>query len=229
MELRAAGEQGGEKAMPTLRPGSAAGCTSRWRPPSAPSGCGEGQGGEGDEGHAHAEPEGDPGQTKVQKSGEGEPGHHVGGEGADRDPEEELLRVHLDELADQRHDEERGDPAGAEHEPRVEGGVAHQHLEVDRQQDDAAEEVEEDEEHDHVAGREGAVPNSRRSTIGCASKFVDHEQGERKDGDGGEDQDQVRVEPVLRLALVQDELQRAQADGEEDRPGSRSSSSGAVM
>ena len=72
-------------------------------------------------------------------------------------------------LADQRHRDERGDSAGRKDEPRERRRVPEKQLGVKGEEDDAAEQVEEGDEHDDVSGGERDVLNARRSTTGCSA------------------------------------------------------------
>ena len=120
----------------------------------------ERQGGERDEGHAHAESQCDAGPDKgPEVRREIEPRHHVRAERADGHADNEKpLRVHLpDELPHERHGDHGGEASRTEHEPCIERCVAHHHLEKYRKQYDAAEEVQKNEEHHRAAGGERPV------------------------------------------------------------------------
>ena len=60
---------------------------------------------------------------------------------------------------------------------------------------------------------------TRRSTIGCLSRSaLQHERDQRDHGDDGEEQDRLRLEPVVALALLEHVLQRRQARREQPEP-----------
>ncbi len=136
------------------------------------------------------------------------------GEEADAD---EPAGVHL--LQQQSHDGHHAhhrQAARTQHPAAQEGRVAQQGLEEDGQQGQAAVEHEaQHEEHEDGHG-EGAVLHQAEVHDGPRlAQFVEHgeDQGHRRDD--GEEDDEVGGEPVLALPLVQDDLQRGQAQGED--------------
>ncbi len=180
---------------------------------------GHGQGGQRheDEPHAEAHDDSRPGHG-VEIGGEVEPGHHQHGPGRDhRADEENRLRVDPgDEPAGDGHGDHRHEAPGAQDPAGEKRRVAHQGLQTDREHDEAAEEREERGEGDDVAGGKGQVLEDVQIDDGVLGVvLVDGEKDEPGQGDHAEPQDERGGEPVLPLALVQDDLEAPDPDGQE--------------
>ena len=80
-----------------------------------------------------------------------------GGEDGESEGDEPAVVDAADEEADQRHEEENGDAAWRDDEAGLLGGVAHQLLDVERNEDGGAEEGEAEDEHEQEGDAEGAI------------------------------------------------------------------------
>ena len=135
----------------------------------------------------------------------------------------------IDAVHEPAHDDEHeclADSARRQDEARGPGVVAHELLREEGRQQHARVEPEAREGHRHRA--EGEVPVREDGEVDKQlqdSQLADHEGRQRHHGHHGQRGDRRRVEPVLALAPIQDELQAPEPQHHEDetatstRPG----------
>ena len=134
---------------------------------------------------------------------------------------DELARVDpADEEADDGHHAHHHEAGGREHQAGEFGGVAEQGLDELRDEDGGAVEREAEHEHQDEADGEVAALEEREIEDGPVADAElpqlppDHDDEGDDHGDG-EEGDEVRGEPVVLLALVEDELERAEGEAEQ--------------
>ena len=147
-----------------------------------------------------------------------------GGEDGESEGDEPAVVDAADEEADQGHEKENGDAAWRDDEACLLGGVAHQLLDVERDEDGGPEKGEAEDEHQQPGNAEGAIAEHGEvedgpvsaANLGNFPEDEDEQRGSAHEEEGG---DEVRAEPVVLLAFVEDELQGAEADGEQAEAG----------
>ena len=122
----------------------------------------------------------------------------------------------VDQAAADGEGDERPDPARRQHPARGEGVVAQEMLRVEGEEHEAPVEPEADQRHQERAERERSVREHAQVDDGIGHRQLPPDEGHEGDhseddepGDGG------RVEPVESLALVQRDLEGADARHEE--------------
>ena len=121
--------------------------------------------------------------------------------------------------ADEGHGDDRHHPGRREHQPRVQGRVAHQELEELGQEHGAAVHHREHEVGDRRGDREVAVLEEAEVDDRVrVPELVEHRPDQRRDAHDRHPHDERRAEPVVGLALVEHDLQRGQADRQSAEP-----------
>src|SRR5581483_4781011 len=114
------------------------------------------------------------------------------------------------------HEEKRTKAARQDGEPGLQGGIAHQGLQPDGDEDGASVEDEAEDRHKEHTGGVGADFEDTQVHDGVAGhEFADGEREEADDGEDHESDDEARAEPIVFLTFVEHDLQRTHADDEE--------------
>src|ERR1039458_5528994 len=126
-------------------------------------------------------------------------------------------RVHLaDSAPGDKHHEHHHEGGGRQHHAGALGGVAQQHLQVLWDEHGRAEEHHAEDELQEDGGAEVAVLQQFQVDDGVlVVPLPVGEEDEQADGEDGGEADHGIAEPVLFLALVQRELEQADADGDQ--------------
>ena len=124
---------------------------------------------------------------------------------------------HLAEgAAGDEHHEHHDEAGGGEDHAGAFGGVAEEDLQVLRDEDGGAEEHHAEDELEEDGGAEVAVLEKLEVDDGVGVvPLPPGEEDERGDGEDGEGADHGVAEPVFLLALVEGELEAADAEGDE--------------
>src|SRR5579872_6813090 len=117
--------------------------------------------------------------------------------------------------ADDGHGDERSQSARQHGHARVQGGIAQQSLQQDGNQHHAAIQAKAQRGHQEDTCGIGAHAEYSQVDHGMpVQQFVNHEQRQSDSGHDGQNQDEMRAEPVVLLALIEHDLQRADSDGQ---------------
>src|SRR5271163_5263359 len=160
--------------------------------------------------------------NRLHIHGEREPAHLIERQSSQREPaENEQTDIHqVDDAADQEHRGHGTDAARRDDKTGARHRVVHRLLQHWRQQRQSREHDDPDKEHQHDAGDEIAVAQQVAvEERGLARRYrMDDEQIEGEAGDRRRDPDLGRIEPILELAAVEQQLQRADGDAERCEP-----------
>ena len=131
-------------------------------------------------------------------------------------PTDQPARDHLawidpaDQHADRRHPDERSHPSRRHRDPRLQRRIAEQRLQHDWKEHEAPVQHEPERRHQKHAG--GVAPDFEHTQIDdrlARHPLAHQERDEAAAGDDRERVDELRLEPVVLLAEVEHELQRA--------------------
>src|SRR5215471_9570388 len=149
---------------------------------------------------------------------QGQARHHVEADGVDHAAEGEehaLVHPRHETPADDQR-EHVAKPAGSEDESRGPRVVAEELLGEHGEEEHAREHAEPDQGDEGRARGEIAIGEDGEVEDGLAShQLADDESHERGSGEHGEDDDEARVEPILALAAVEEELETAETQHHE--------------
>ncbi len=146
-----------------------------------------------------------------------EPGELEHGDGAQHHAnQEQAPRIGLGgQVAGQRSEQQRSDAAWRQREAGVVGGISHQRLQIERQQDQAGIKDESQHADEEDSGAEGAVLEHAQIDDGMVGhQFANDERDQAEHAESGEDADVLGRKPVFALPGIEQDLQRADAEGQ---------------
>jgi hypothetical protein len=144
-------------------------------------------------------------------------GHHVERRSHQEDADsDQHARVELpDQPPGEQHRNQRADAARSGEETRLQHRIAVERLEQRRQQREAGEQQHAGHRHEEQSGREIAVGEHRRSNKGAWRSPCARRTSSGADRDAKLDDRFPACEPVVLLAAVEEQLQRAERDREQ--------------
>ena len=122
------------------------------------------------------------------------------------------------QVAGQRSEEQRSDAAGGQCEAGVVGGIAHQSLQIERQQDQAGIKDEAEHADEKDSGAERAILEHAQIDDGMVGHQLANDQGDQAEhAEGREDANVVETRTSLCAARYRAELATSRCRGPENR------------